>query len=358
MQWCSALCFLVAAVGAATTESPSEPSPTLEGLNPSQIEKIMIEQILAKPKGNSKQAFDFVETVKPILDQFKKQMLSDKRKMQQELDSDVAVIKKCNTKMEKDALNVALLEDGNQKKKKCPSKTAVKKCVEKMEPLDGKKQACKDLEEENKVDHKSAMELVKQWNKQKILKKDCKIDGGETRYHYVTRLANHFENKLRSFEKKLEDLLKKQGFGKKLTDNCDAIKHYQRKLKQETCQKLKDAFEGCSCRRVVKEQKARKMLNQCYAAAVTNKENNEKEIKKKNAAAKLEWRAVGRIECLITVMSGKKKADAKQLEKCVKGQVSTKPLDLKYHLTPPKAKCSFKGLDDDIRKMCKKPKKK
>jgi len=58
-------------------------------------------------------------------------------------------------------------------------------------------------------------------------------------------------------------------------------------------------------------------------------------------------------------MSGKKKADAKQLEKCVKGlQVSTKPLDLKYHLAPPKPKCALKGLDDDIRKMCKKPKKK
>lgn len=321
MQWCSALCFLVAAVGAATTESPTEPSPTLEGLNPSQIEKIMIEQILAKPKGNSKQAFDFVKTVKPILDQFKKQMLSDKRKMQEELDSDVAVIKKCITKMKK-ATKVALLEDGNQKKKKCPSKAAVKKCADKMKNLKPKQKACKDLEGANKKDHKSAMELVKQWNKQKILKKDCKIDKGETRYHYVTRLANHFEKKLASFEKKLEDLLKKQGFGKKLKKGCDEIKHYQRKLKEETCQKLKDALYGCSCGRVVKEQKACKMFDQCYAAAVTNKKNNEKEIKKKNAAAKLEWRAVGRIECLIKVMSGKKKSRCKTIGKMCQGTPS------------------------------------
>jgi len=99
MQWCSAICFLVAAVGAATTESFAEPSPTLEGLNPSETEKIMIEQILAKPK-ESKEAFDFVKTVKPILDQFKKQMLVDK---------------KCIIQMKK-ATKVALLETGNQKK--------------------------------------------------------------------------------------------------------------------------------------------------------------------------------------------------------------------------------------------------
>merc|ERR1712141_959420 len=133
MQWCSAICFLVAALGVATGESSTEPSPTLEGLNPSQIEKIMIAQFLAKPKGSGKQAFDFVKTVKPILDEFKKQLLSDKREMQEELDSDVAVIKKCITKMKK-ATKVALLEDGNQKKK-CPSKAAVKKCADKMKNL-------------------------------------------------------------------------------------------------------------------------------------------------------------------------------------------------------------------------------
>jgi len=358
MQWCSAICFLVAAVGAATEEISTEPSPTLEGLNPSEIEKIMIEQILAKPKGSGKQAFDFVKTVKPILDQFKKQLLSDKKKMQKELDSDLVVIKKCITKMKK-ATKVALLEAGNQKKKKCPSKAAVKKCANKMKKLKPKQQACKDLEGANKKDHKSAMELVKQWNKQKVLKKDCKIDKGETRYHYVTRLANHFEKKLKAFEKKLEDLIKRGGMGKKLKKGCDEIRYYQRQLKEHTCKRLKDALYGCSCGKVIKEKKACTMFDQCYAAAVTNKKNNEKVIKKKNAAAKLEWRAVGRIECLIKVMSGKKKADAKQLEKCVKGpQVSTKPLDLKYHGTPPKPKCALKGLDDNIRKMCNKPKKK
>jgi len=80
MQWCSAICLLVAALGVATGETSTEPSPTLEGLNPSQIEKIMIEQILAKPKGSGKEAFDFVKTVKPILDTFKKQMIADKKK--------------------------------------------------------------------------------------------------------------------------------------------------------------------------------------------------------------------------------------------------------------------------------------
>jgi len=98
---------------------------------------------------------------------------------------------------------------------------------------------------------------------------------------------------------------------KKLKKGCDEIKHYQRVLKEKTCQELKDAAYGCSCGKVVKEKKVCTTFDQCYAAAVTSKENNEKEIKKKNAAAKLEWRAVGRIECLIKVMSGKKKGRCK-----------------------------------------------
>jgi len=326
----------------------------LEGLNPSQIEKMMIEQILAKPKGSGKEAFDFVKTVKPILDTFKKQMIADKKKMQKTLNGDVAVIKKCITKMKK-KMRMALLE--TDKKKKCPSKDAVKKCATKMKRLKPKQAACKDLEKVGKKDLDSVLALIKQWNKQKVLKKDCKIDKGETRYHYVTRLANHFTKKLAAFEKKIEDLLKQKKHGKKLKKGCDEIRHYQRKLKEVTCEKLKKAVYGCSCGNVIKEQKGCKMFDECYAAAVTNKKNNEKEIKKKNAAAKLEWRAVGRIECLIKVMSGKKKADAKQLEKCVKGpQVSTKPLDLKYLPIPKKPKCSLQkaGLNDAIRKMCAK----
>lgn len=224
-----------------------------------------------------------------------------------------------------------------------------------MKRLKPKQAACKDLEKVGKKDHDSVLQLIKQWNKQKVLKKDCKIDKGETRYHYVTRLANHFEKKLAAFEKKIEDLLKQKKHGKKLKKGCDEIRHYQRKLKEVTCEKLKIARYACSCGRVVKEQKVCKMFDECYSAAVTNKKNNEKEIRKKNAAAKLEWRAVGRIECLIKVMSGKKKADAKQLEKCVKGpQVSTKPLDLKYHGIPKKPKCGFKGVSDAMRKMCSK----
>jgi len=65
------------------------------------------------------------------------------------------------------------------------------------------------------------------------------------------------------------------------------------------------------------------MHDGCYSASVLQYVNNKKEIEIKNAAAK----------------SGKDKADAKQLEKCVKGpQISTKPLDLCYPKIPPKPK--------------------
>merc|ERR1719264_459623 len=256
--------------------------------------------------------------------------------------------------MEK-STKVALLEI--DKKKKCPSKKSLDVCKQKMGKMGKKEDACKDLEDVGKKDLDSVLELIKQWNKQKVLKKDCVIDKGETRYHYVTRLANHFTKKLEAFEKKLRDLLKQKKHGKKLKDGCNAIRHYQRKLKEVTCEKINVALYTCSCEDVVKETKICKMFDECYAASVENKKNNEKEIKKKNAAAKLEWRAVGRIECLIKVLGVKKgqKPDQKKLTACIKGpQISTKPLDLKYGKIPNKPKCALKGVKPNMRKKCDK----
>jgi len=187
------------------------------------------------------------------------------------------------------------------------------------------------------------------------LKKDCKQDNGETKFHYVNRLANHFKTKLASFKKRIDELVKKQKGGKALDKGCNAIKHYARRLVEVTCQKIKDDNYACVCNKVIHEKKICSMFDGCYKASVAAYKSNEKEIKKKNAAAKLEWRAVGRIECLIKVVGGKDKADAKQLDKCVKGpQISTRPLDLTYPKIPGKPKCALKGLKAATRKECAK----
>lgn len=115
MKWPSAICFFLAAMRAASEEATAP--PRLEGLNPSQIEKIMIEEILSKPKKGGKEGFNFVKTVKPILATFKKQLLSDKRKMQSQLNADIKAIKKCISKMKK-STKVALMETDTDKKKK------------------------------------------------------------------------------------------------------------------------------------------------------------------------------------------------------------------------------------------------
>merc|ERR1712062_669955 len=111
-----------------------------EGLTPSQIEKMMIEEILDAPKDKKDkkdEPFDFTKTVTPILEQFKKQMLEEKEKMQKQLHEDIATIKACAAKMKK-SMKLSLLETGKKKKpkarkvvKKCPTKDDVKKCVEK-----------------------------------------------------------------------------------------------------------------------------------------------------------------------------------------------------------------------------------
>merc|ERR1711956_58627 len=126
-----------------------------------------------KPKGSKKQAFNFQKTVKPIMAKFKKQMLADKRKMQASLNKDVAVIKKCVKKMKK-STRLGLLETEDEsadekKKRKCPSDKVVKKCVQKMKKLKPKQKACKTLEKISKKDLDSILELIKKWNRQKVL---------------------------------------------------------------------------------------------------------------------------------------------------------------------------------------------
>merc|ERR1711978_416297 len=190
--------------------------------DPSQIEKIMIQELMGKPKGSKKQAFSFTKTVKPILAKFKKQMLADKAKMQKSLNRDLAVIKKCIKKMQK-SVRLGLLETEDEsaeqsadgKKKKCPSDKVVKKCINKMKKLKPKQKACKTLEKISKKDLNSILELIKKWNRQKVIRKDCKLDRGETKYHYVDRLANHFTIKLNKIEMQIALALKKQKNGKK-----------------------------------------------------------------------------------------------------------------------------------------------
>merc|ERR1712194_567600 len=168
--------------------------------------------------------------------------------------------------MGKKSTRLGLLETEDEsadekKKRKCPSDKVVKKCVQKMKKLKPKQKACKTLEKISKKDLDSILELIKKWNRQKVLKKDCKLDRGETKYHYVDRLANHFTIK--------------QKKGKKLKKGCDLIKHYQRRLKTVTCNRIKVANYNCKCTKVIKEKKICNIFNGCYAASVRAKKNNE-----------------------------------------------------------------------------------
>lgn len=94
----------------------------------------------------------------------------------------------------------------------------------------------------------------------------------------------------------------------------------------------------------------------CYESAKAAYIVTKKETRKKNAAAKLEWRAVGRIECLVQVMGGKtKRPDAAKLNRCVTGpSISTRPLDLWYGGIPGKPSCfRMRGVSWAMRRKCK-----
>jgi len=249
------------------------------------------------------------------------------------------------------------LESSKKKPKKlvekCPTKQELKTCTKKIKKLKPKQKACKDIKKVDDKSHKTIKELLDKWQKEKVAKKDCKKGKGETTYLYAKRLVGHFEKLLKKFEDKKKQLLQGDKDKVKIDKNCDLIQHYADEVVRYKCGKKKAKDLACTCDKAAKEQKVCKSLDGCYLATVNNYKKNSVIIEKKNEAAKLEWRAVGRVECLVKVMSGKKAADAKQLDKCVKGpQISTKPLDLVYPKVPSKPKCAMKGVTKEQRKKC------
>jgi len=345
MKRCSAI-GLLTLWGIATANEPN-----LDGLSATQIEKIMLEALAAPPGSGS--GLNFTKTVKPIMDNFKKTLKDEKNKMQKNLNEHRNEIYKCIRTMYKVAYAGLLEVD----KKECPPDWKVDKCKRKLKKLEkGKSAACKELEKTAEDDLKGILDLVKEWNKKKITKKDCKLEKDETKWHYANRLHYHFEKKYTSFHNVLEEKMKKVTGKKKLDEKCDLVKHYTRRMKTRTCRELVTANYACSCDKVIREKEMCAIFDGCYETAKAAYIALMKETRKKNAAAKLEWRAVGRIECLVQVMGGKtKRPDASKLNRCVTGpSISTRPLDLWYGGIPGKPSCwRMRGVNWHMRRKCK-----
>lgn len=91
--------------------------------------------------------------------------------------------------------------------------------------------------------------------KKKVLKRDCKLDKGESVFHYVSRLRNHFGKKLAKFNTRLHAKSKAIKGKKKLDTKCNFIKHYARRLEMKTCRDIAAANHRCSCGKYAKEKK-------------------------------------------------------------------------------------------------------
>merc|ERR1712008_660955 len=174
-----------------------------------------------------------------------------------------AIIKKCIKKMKK-STRLGLLETEDKsvdekKKRKCPSDKVVKKCVQKMKKLKPKQKACKTLEKISKKDLDSILELIKKWNRQKCSRRTANLTVERPNITMWTAWQITLPSS-----------------GKKLKKGCDLIKHFQRRLKTVTCNRIKVATYNCKCTRVIKEKKICNIFNGCYAASVRAKKNNEK----------------------------------------------------------------------------------
>merc|ERR1719499_2721095 len=185
--------------------------------------------------------------------------------MQKQLDDDIAAIHKCIKTMKKSA-RLGLLElDGEKKKKKCPSDKQVKKCEIKIKKLKPKQKACKALEGIGKKDVDSILKLIKQWNRQKVLKKDCKLDKGETKYHYVDRLSNHFRTKLKKIREAACRLEQKA----RQREKAEKRLRPHQKLSEETQgQSLCHHQSKQLCMQVRQSHQGKKKCARCLMAAI------------------------------------------------------------------------------------------
>jgi len=161
----------------------------------------------------------------------------------------------------------------------------VEKFEKKIIDLGPKKVACNELEKIGKKDVDGLRELIKDWNKQTVKKKDCIKSKGETKFHYVSRLANHLRQKLKGSKKKINELLKKKMGGKNLKKESDVIKHVARHLANVTCTKIKNEKYVCQCGTVIKEKKICGIYDACYEASATNLQNDEKKNRKKKCCS-------------------------------------------------------------------------
>merc|ERR1712210_66349 len=255
--------------------------PNLDGLSATQIEKIMLE-VLAAPPGSG-DGLNFTWAVKPIMDSFKKTLKEDKIKMQKHLNDHRNEIYKCINTMNKVA-RAGLLEVD---KKKCPPDWEVAKCKRKLKKLEkGKSKECAELEKVAEDEIKGILDLIKEWNKKKITKKDCKLEKGETKWHYANRLHYHFSTKYSSFHKVLEEKFKKVGAKAGLDKECNLVKHFTKRMKTRTCRELVTANYACSCDKVIREKEMCAIFEGCYEAAKAAYIITKKETRKKNAAAK------------------------------------------------------------------------
>jgi len=237
--------------------------------------------------------------------------------------------------------------------KKCPTKAELKSCSKKIKKLKPQQKACKDIKKVDEKSHKGIKDLLDKWQKQKIAKKDCKKGKGETTYLYAKRLVGHFDKLLKKFEENKKKLIDGNKDNNKINAKCDIIKHYADQVIRYKCGKKEAQNSACICDKAAKELKVCNTFEGCYVASVNNYKKNSVIIEKKNEAAKLEWRAVGRVECLVKVMEGKKAADAKQLKKCVDVKlIDTKPLDLVYPKVPDPPVCKVRGLTEKQKKKC------
>merc|ERR1719433_225199 len=167
------------------------------------------------------------------------------------------------------------------------------------------------------------------------------------KFHYVSRLSDHFQKKLAKSQELLTQKSDKVKGKAELDEKCNLIKHYTRRLKTRTCRELVTANYECTCDKVIREKTMCSIYDGCYAAAKTAMLTAKAEIVKKNAAAKLEWRAVYRIKCLMKVLKPGQNVDAneRQLNNCIQNTISTSALNLNLYSVPAKQACSLDGVN-------------
>jgi len=299
-----------------------------------QLEDMVLSRVRDSTKLAGKGNGLFVKKIGSMISRMQASINTSKTSNQQMITNAIDRFGRCTSKM-RDS------QKGSKKKLKKFSvlKNVHKECEESyVDIVDSQKSHLLKLENAQA----ELQDIKDQWKDEKA-KQTAKICGSTEFENYqqqLTRMLHRFKKEL----KKMEGLAATR---KEKRIKVAALKAVVYRRKQmikamaKKCQIISNQMDDAACGSVTILKNACRTHGSCWENTLKEYKRLSKSVKKEEKDMKIEWRALGRINCFLGVLSPGKKEKKKKatLEDCIKTPVSADHLSIDYGKIPKKPKC-------------------